>query len=535
MTTPNAIELSLFASRVESICDEMGGTLKRAAFSPNIRERLDYSCALFDPQGELVAQAAHIPVHLGSMAFSMHQVVAARRWNPGDVLMFNDPFLGGTHLPDVTLVTPVFLDVQARPRLIGFAVNRAHHANIGASTPGSMPVSRRLEEEGLVLPPTLLASAGGLESAALARLAPLRRSALGDAQGLNHPVLGDFAAQVSANRVGAERLTALVQELGAGEYAVRVRALIDYAERLARAAIAALPAGEYCADDCMDDDGQGSEGVVLRVCLRVSKAREVIVDFSGTAAQVPGNINCPLAVTAAAVYYVFRCLMAPQAPACAGLFRPIRIKANPGSLVHAQAPAAVAAGNVETSSRIVDLVLAALAQGLPDRIPAASQGTMNNVAMGGRETGNEWDYYETIAGGMGAHAAGPGLDAVQTHMTNSLNTPIESLEQLFPLRVVAYGRRTGSGGVGRHRGGDGVVREFECLEPMEVTLLTERRASAPWGLAGGGAALPGANWLNGAPLPAKCHLQLRRGDRLRIETPGGGGWGTWVEPVDSAP
>ena len=284
----------------------------------------------------------------------------------------------------------------------------------------------------------------------------------------------------------------------------------------------------------MDDDGQGSQRVVLRVCLRVSKLGEVGVDFSGTAAQVPGNINCPLAVTAAAVYYVFRCLMAPQAPACAGLFRPIHIQAGLGSLVHAQAPAVVAAGNVETSSRIVDLVLAALARGLPDRIPAASQGTMNNVAMGGREAGNEWDYYETIAGGMGAHAGGPGLDAVQTHMTNSLNTPIESLEQQFPLRVLAYGRRTGSGGVGRHCGGDGVVREFECLQSMEVTLLTERRASAPWGLAGGGAALPGINSLNGAPLPAKCHLQLHPGDRLRIETPGGGGWGTRMVATDSA-
>lgn len=508
----DAIELSLFASRIEAVCDEMGAVLQRSAFSPNIRDRLDFSCAVFDPAGELCAQAAHIPVHLGSMAYAMRDLVGAVDWAPGDMLIVNDPYLGGTHLPDVTLIAAVFLD----GRLIGFVANRAHHADIGAEAPGSMPVSKRLDEEGRIIPPALLLRGGELDAALFGEI-----TAATAAPAVTE---GDFTAQISANRVGAERLQALAGARGADAYLQALAALNDYAAALADEALAGLPSGRYHFTDYMDDDGQGHARLPIRVCVTVAAGR-VEVDFTGTAAQTAGNINCPLSVAAAAVYYVFRCLLPPQTPACAGSFRAIHLSAPDGCLVNARRPAAVAAGNVETSSRIVDALLGALASALPARIPAASQGTMNNLAMGARGPGASWDYYETLGGGMGGGPEQPGLSAVQTHMTNTLNTPIEVVERFHPLRIRRYAIRRGSGGAGRHPGGDGLIREYEFLAPAQVTLLTERRSSAPWGLQGGSDGRPGVNRLNAEPLAAKVALAVAAGDRLTLETPGGGGWG----------
>ena len=507
----NPAELNIFSSRLNAVCDEMGLVLRNAAYSPNIRDRLDFSCAVFDADGELCAQAAHIPVHLGSMAHAMRGVVRGIDWREGDQVVFNDPYLGGTHLPDVTLVAPVFHEGT----LLGFVVNRAHHADIGAAQPGSMPVSCRLEEEGQVIPPAHLVRGGRFDQAALDRLSAPARNRRESA--------GDFAAQLAANRAGVAALGGLISQYGADAYRAGLVALNAYAERLARAALAQIPEGTYRFSDCLDDDGQGQRDIPIQVMLRLHGGA-VEVDFSGTAAQVVGNVNCPLAVAAAAVLYVFRCLMPPQTPACAGAFRPIRIHAPEGSLLNARRPAAVAAGNVETSTRVVDVLLGALARAMPEVIPAASQGSMNNLAMGA-DGASGWSYYETLGGGMGAHAAGPGLDAVQTHMTNTLNTPVEILETQYPLRVRRYAVRRGSGGAGLHRGGDGLVREFEFLAPARFTLLSERRRHAPWGLAGGGAGEPGRNRLNGRSLPGKCEGRAQAGDRLTIETPGGGAWG----------
>ena len=511
----NPVELNLFASRMTAVCDEMGTVLQRTAFSPNIKDRLDYSCAVFDASGELCAQAAHIPVHLGSMAYAMASVVRNFAWRDGDVLVLNDPFLGGTHLPDVTLIGPVFVPGQQSP--VGFVANRAHHADIGCDSPGSMPVSRLLEEEGRIIPPSLLLRDGVLQKSAL--------QLLGDAQapGLDP----DFAAQASAVSVGVNRLSELIGRMGLTTFTQGLLELNDYAERLALDALQKLRPGKYHFTDYMDDDGFGLERIPLVLHLTVSDD-VVELDFSDCADQVPGNLNCPLPVTAAAAFYAFRCLMDSGTPACAGAFRRIRLHTRPGSIVDAQRPAAVAAGNVETSTRLVDVILGALAQCLPDAIPAASQGSMNNIAMGNinRQAGKRWDYYETLAGGTGGGCHYPGLHAVHSHMTNTLNTPVESLEMHYPLRVRRYQLRQGSGGAGKHAGGDGVIREYEFLAAGQVTLLTERRQLAPWGIAGGMDALPGRNLLNGKALPGKCAIRVKAGDRLEIQTPGGGGYGT---------
>ncbi len=509
----NPVDLNIFASRLASVCDEMGAVLRNAAFSPNIRDRLDFSCALFDPAGELCAQAAHIPVHLGSMAYAMTGIVTRMAWRAGDQVILNDPYLGGTHLPDVTVIAPVF----SAGRLAAFVVNRAHHADIGAESPGSMPVSSRLDEEGVIIAPVHLVRHGTLQRRLLDRISGATRNPSESA--------GDFAAQLSANRAGVARVGELLGEYGAGGFRTRLLALNDYGERLAREALRAIPDGAYRCTDWLDDDGQGHCDLPVRVRLAVRDG-EVLADFSGTADQVRGNVNCPFPVAAAGVYYALRCLMPPQTPACAGTFRPIRLHAPAGCLLNAQAPAAVAAGNVETSTRVVDVVLGALAQALPERIPAASQGSMNNLALGADAPGNRWDYYETIGGGMGAGARGGGLSGLQTHMTNTLNTPVEVLETRFPLRVRRYALRRGSGGVGQRAGGDGLLREFEFLAPARFTLLTERRRHAPWGAAGGGPGRTGRNLLNDRELPGKCHGEVAVGDRLAIETPGGGGYGS---------
>ena len=505
--------LNIFASRLDAVCEEMGLVLRKAAFSPNIRDRLDFSCAVFDSDGELCAQAAHIPVHLGSMAYAMKGIVSGIDWLPGDQLILNDPYLGGTHLPDVTVIAPVF----AEARLRAFVVNRAHHADIGAASPGSMPISSRLEQEGLVIAPVHLVRAGEFLPEVLQRVTHATRNRAESE--------GDFAAQLAANRAGVTRLGELIARYGVGSFVEALGELNNYAECLASEALVDIPDGTYQFTDYLDDDGQGQRDIPIAVTLTVEE-RSVLADFSGTAEQVEGNVNCPLAVAAAAVYYVFRCLMPPQTPACAGAFRPISLHAPEGCLLNARKPAAVAAGNVETSTRVVDVVLGALAQAIPGRVPAASHGSMNNLAMGSADASEPWDYYETIGGGMGAGSMGGGLSGLQTHMTNTRNTPVEVLESRFPVRVLRYGLRFGSGGDGERSGGDGLVREYEFLAPAHYTLLTERRSHAPWGIAGGGDASPGVNLLNGKPLPAKCEGSVRAGDRLRVETPGGGGWGS---------
>ncbi len=513
----DAVELSLFNQRVTAVCDEMGTRLRQAAFSPNIRDRLDYSCAVFDAAGRLVAQAAHIPVHLGSMAYALERVVGEFAWRRGDMLVFNDPFLGGTHLPDVTVVAPVFV----RDGLAGFVANRAHHADIGSSTPGSMPVSSTLEEEGVVISPQYLVRDGRIDRAKLEQFVAASCNPRDET--------GDYAAQIAANRFGVERLSALASDLGVAAYAAALDEINRYGESLGRKGLEVIPRGVWSFTDYMDDDGFGATDVPIRVTLDVGDAG-IGADFTGTAAQVKGNINCPIAVTVAAVQYVFRCFLPVYAPTCHGVFSMIRITAPSGSLVNAQPPAAVTGGNVETSSRIVDCVIGALGQALPETMPAASQGTMNNLAMGwdaaegDPEHGPAWAYYETIGGGGGAGANGAGRSAVQSHMTNTLNTPVELLETKYPLRIVRYAVRRASGGRGRFCGGDGIVREYEFLQPIVFTILSERRRRRPWGVAGGDDGASGENLLNGNPLPAKAMARVKPGDRLTIKTPGGGGF-----------
>ncbi len=515
----DATALTVFDALFSSVAEEMGLTLGRTAFSPNIKERRDYSCAVFDPRGRLVAQAAHIPVHLGAMPRAVAAALPLAPFAPGDLVILNDPYLGGTHLPDITMVSPVF----DGPTLVGFLASRAHHADVGGSSPGSMPVAADLYGEGLIIPPLKLQRRRRVNREALALI--LRNVRTPDER------LGDLRAQTAAHEMGARRLLDIVRRYGRREVERRMRELMDYAERMTRAALRLIPDGEYTFEDALDDDGEGAPDIPLRVRVTV-RAGTMRCDFSGTAPEAPTSLNAVEAVTRSAVYYVVRCLAGEEVPANDGCFRPVEVIAHEGSIVNARPPRAVSAGNVETSQRIVDVVLGALAQALPDRIPAASCGSMNNVTIGG------WDhrrhapfaYYETIGGGAGAGPRRDGLSAVHTHMTNTMNTPVEALELAYPFRVVEYAIRRGSGGAGRHRGGDGVVRTYEFLGPATVTLVTERRRRAPWGLAGGRAGAPGRNLLlpaegGATPLPGKTTVRVRAGDRLRIETPGGGGWG----------
>ena len=507
----NSVDLGLFSSKIAAICEEMGALLGRVAFSPNIRDRLDYSCALFNRHGHLLGQATHIPVHLGSMAYAMVDLVTSRVWRAGEMLILNDPYKGGTHLPDITMVAPVIV----RGELTGFCANRAHHADIGSEAPGSMPVSCSLAEEGILIPPTLLLRDGELDESFLQTLLCK----------LNSPDTsrGDFNAQIAANLLGVRRLCELVEATGPGEFDVQESNLQSWARALVSKALASIPHGQYRFEDFLDDDGQGQSDIPVKVKITVNK-NGIEVDFSGTAAQVSGNLNCPMPVTAAAVFYVFRCLMPVHTPACHGALQGVSITAPDACLVNASWPAAVAAGNVETSSRIVDVVCGALAQVLPRQVAAASQGTMNNLAMG-KAGVRGWDYYETLAGGMGASHDGNGRSARHSHMTNTLNTPVEVLELNYPLRVMQYSVRRGSGGEGAFKGGDGIVRSYHFLQKTECSLLTERRKYAPWGLAGGGPGQCGCNDLDGRILPAKVQFEAHAGQVLTIMTPGGGGFG----------
>jgi N-methylhydantoinase B len=480
------IALQVLVGGLRAACDEMGATLIRSAYSANIKERHDCSTALFDRAGELVMQAEHIPVHLGSMPDAIAAVLDQEQ-RPGQSWILNDPYRGGTHLPDITLVSPVF----AATELLGFAASRAHHADVGGPTPGSMPAfSRTLEEEGVVI-------------------AAQMRSP--------HQRLADLRAQQAANRVGSLRLLELHEHLGA-ELRAGMAEILAYAERRTRAALAALPDGSYRAEDVLEADWNGEERD-LRLRLEATIAGEELrLDFGGSEAQVEGNLNCPLSVTKSAAFFAVRVLADPDGPPSAGAHRPIEVFAPEGSLLNARFPAAVVAGNVETSSRVADLVLAALSQARPG--PAQGQGTMNNLTL----AGEGFTYYETLGGGQGACPDADGPSAIHVAMSNTLNTPTEALETEFPLRVRELSLRTGSGGGGEHRGGDGIVREIEALAPMRFSLITERRRHRPRGAGEGKDGEPGINSLNGSPLPGKTAGDLAPGDRLRIETPGGGGW-----------
>ncbi len=486
------IELQLAVGRLSAICEEMGAVLIRAAHSPNIKERRDASAGLFDAGGEMVMQAEHIPVHLGAMPAAVAAVLD-RDHAPGRAWILNDPYRGGTHLPDITVILPAF----AGGRRIGFAAVRAHHADVGGPSPGSMPAdSRTLDDEGVVIAPQVL-DADTTERLVARMRQPVQRQA-------------DLRAQLAAARVGVERLEGLAQAVGPDALATAMEDVLDYSERRTRACLASLPDGERWAADVME----GATGE-LSIALQATVAGdELTLDFSGTDLQHDGNLNCPLAVTESACLFALRVLTDPEIPPCAGAGRALRMIVPEGSLLNARRPAAVAGGNVETSSRVADVVLAAFGHAL-------GQGTMNNLTLGN----DEFTFYETLGGGQGACADADGPSAVHVAMSNTLNTPVEALELEFPLRITEYALRRGSGGIGRHRGGDGVVRELEALAEMEYSLITERRRHAPPGAAGGAAGAPGRNSVDGRELPGKAHGHLAPGERLRIETPGGGGYG----------
>jgi N-methylhydantoinase B len=487
------IELQIIGSALRAVAEEMGAVLVRSSFSANIKERRDCSAALFDDRGRMIAQAEHIPVHLGAMPEAV-DAVRAHDPAPSETWIVNDPYTGGTHLPDITLVSRTEL---------GFAVTRAHHADVGGVEPGSMPAaSTRLDEEGVVIPPSRL------DDELLADLVGRMRNP--------DERRGDLRAQLAAQRLAERRIEELCARRGRERVAAAMDALYAYSERVVRAGIAALPDGRYEAEDVLEPAGGGE--LIIRAAVTV-RGDELEIDFAGTSPQHEGNLNCPLAVARSAAYFVVRCLTDPDVPASGGAYAPVTVHAPEGSLVNARPPAAVAAGNVETSGRIVDVLFRALGRAVP--VPAQGQGTMNNLTVGN----DRFTYYETIAGGQGACRDADGPSAVHVTMSNTLNTPVEALELAYPLRVERYALRLGSGGNGAHRGGDGVVRELRVLEPCRVSVISERRGHAPLGERGGTSGAPGRNLLNGEELPAKVTRDLTVGDVVRIETPGGGGYG----------
>ena len=520
------VELEIFKNIFHSIAEEMGASLRSTAFSPNIKERRDYSCAVFDSAAEVIAMGDHMPVHLGSMPMSVRAAIESIDLGLGDIVVLNDPFRGGTHLPDITLVAPVYIAKSKPGRDPDFYVaSRAHHADVGGTYPGSMGLCREIYQEGLRIPPVRIMQSGKMQADVLALLlnnvrTPKERE-------------GDLGAQIAACHTGAARLTEICARYGLKKAQQAARDLLDYSEEMMLSFLKRVPHGHYSAEDFLDNDGIDDRPVKIAVDVRIQNAQpQVIIDFAGSDPQVEGSVNAVEAITYSACFYVFRCLLAEDVPATTGLMRPIRVIAPEGTVVNARPPAAVAAGNVETSQRIVDVLLRALSQAIPDRIPAAASGTMNNLTIGGIDprTGEPFAYYETVAGGMGARPAKHGVSGVHTHMTNSLNTPAEALEYAYPLRVRRYSLRPASGGEGKHRGGDGIVREIEVLTDAEVTLLAERRASGPWGLNGGENGAPGKAFLirsNGSQeaLSGKFNIRLRKGERIQIQSPGGGGWG----------
>ena len=518
------IRLEVFRHLFTALAEEMGAALRRAAHSPNIKERRDYSCALFDGAGRVIAMGDHMPVHLGAMPMSVTAALEALGPpEPGDIIALNDPFAGGTHLPDITLVSAVQGEAGAP---LAFLAARAHHADVGGVAPGSMPLAREIFQEGLRIPAVRLFS-GGRRNEDVWRIVRANVRTPEERE-------GDLSAQCAALAVGERRLRELIGRRGEPEVTAAMAALLGYADRLVREGLGRIPAGTYAAEDALEDDGFGHGPLPIRVRLTIG-ADGLLADFEGTAPQTEGGVNAVSAITSSAVRYAVRCvvesLLDQSLPAGGGAMEAVHLRLPPRSLVDARPPASVAAGNVETSQRITDVVLAAFAAALPDRMPAQSQGTMNNLTVGGADprTGRSFAYYETMAGGMGAGPSGHGLSAVHVHMTNSLNTPIEALEHAYPLRVRRYEIRRGTGGAGRHRGGDGVRRDLELLGDAQVSLLTERRILRPRGAAGGAPGAVGANVLIRAgretPLPAKATFDARAGDVISIRSPGGGGWG----------
>jgi N-methylhydantoinase B len=523
LPTPTPVELEIFRHLFTALTEEMGAALRRAAFSPNIKERRDYSCALFDPDGVAVALGDHMPVHLGAMPMSVAAALA--ELGPladGDVACLNDPFCGGTHLPDITLIGPVY----ATGRLLGYVASRAHHSDVGGSTPGSMPLAREIYEEGVRIPPVRLYRAGerndDLWRTLLANVrTPTERS-------------GDLDAQLAALHTGAERLLEIAARRGRDETVGAMAALVAYADRLVAAGLELIPDGRYRAADALEDDGFGSGPIRIEVEIVVDGST-VRIDFGRSAPQVPGGVNAVAAITSSAARYVVRCiveaLLGESLPAGGGSMSGVTLVLPEGSVVHARPPAAVAAGNVETSQRITDVLIRGFAEALPEVMPALSQGTMNNTTVGGLDprTGEPFAYYETVGGGMGAGPEREGLSGVHVHMSNSLNTPVEALEHAYPFRVVTYTLRRGSGGAGLHRGGDGLRRDLMVLTPARVALLTERRERGPSGAQGGDDGAPGENVLIRAgveePLPAKATFSVQAGDVVSVRSPGGGGWG----------
>jgi N-methylhydantoinase B len=525
--TPDPIELAIFQSAVHSIAEEMGAALRRTALSPNIKERRDYSCAIFDGQGRVIARGDHMPVHLGSMPMSVQAAIAAIDFAPGDIAILNDPYAGGTHLPDITMVLPVFPPGAKHPAF--YVSNRAHHADVGGRFAGSMGPAQSIFEEGIRIPPVRIVRNGQLDREVLDLIllnvrTPKERE-------------GDLNAQIGACRVGERRILEVADKYGMERINALISLLLDYSERLVRAELRSMPAGEFRAEDWLDDDGVTD--VPRKIAARVQldpEAGNIDIDFTGSSPQVAGSVNAVRAITLSACFYVLRCLLPEDAPATEGILRPLNLIAPAGSIVDALPPAAVAGGNVETSQRIVDVLLRAFAKAIPQRIPAASAGTMSNLTIGGLDpraprSGEPFTYYETAAGGMGARPGIDGISGVQTHMTNSLNTPIEALEYAYPLRVRRYSYRDGSGGEGKFRGGDGLIREIEMLAPAQITLLADRRRFRPYGLHGGSDGAAGSasiiksGSIEEVPLPGKCSVLVKAGDVVKIETPGGGGRG----------
>ena len=517
------IELAIFQSSVHSIAEEMGAALRRTAISPNIKERRDYSCALFDKHRHVIAMGDHMPVHLGSMPLSVEAVVKSMKLKAGDLAILNDPYAGGTHLPDITLVLPVFIADEEAPSF--YVATRAHHADVGGTFAGSMGPAREIYQEGIRIPPIRLVNGGVLNTEVLSLILHNVRTP--------EERQGDLDAQIGSARVGERRIKELVAKYGHAKVDELCEELLAYSERLMRAELQKMPAGRYEAEDFMDEDGVTDDPISIKVAITFDPEKgSAAVDFSGSAPQVGGSINAVFAIAYSACYYVFRCLLGDDAPATAGLMKAISVFAPEGTIVNARPPAAVAGGNVECSQRLVDVLLRALAQAAPDRVPAASYGTMSNLTIGGWDSRIDapFTYYETTAGGMGARPGMDGIDGIHCHMTNSLNTPVEALEYAYPFRVRSYSYRKGSGGEGEFKGGEGIVREIELLVDAQVTLLGDRRKFQPYGLSGGHGGAVGFTTLirpdgTSELLRAKSSLHAKQGDAIHLETPGGGGWG----------
>jgi len=524
----DVVALRVFGNLFSSLADEMGIVLMRSAFSPNIKVRRDYSCAVFDPQGRLLAQAAHIPVHLGAMPLAMEAVRQRLTLGPEDVVILNDPFAGGTHLPDISLVSPAY----HKGVLLGYLMSRAHHSDVGGMTPASMPLSRELFQEGLILPPVKLVEQGVLNREVMTLIS----------RNVRTPVerQGDLAAQLAAQASGRARFTEIASRYGIDAIETQSEELIRYAELMTRGMIRKLKPGQWMAEDHLDDNGFDGEPVAIRAQVEVPGDDRLRIDFSGSAPQQPGPINAVEAVTRAALLYVIRVLIDEDVPVNAGMLHPLHLHLPEGSVVCARPPAAVSAGNVETSQRIVDVLFRCFAQAMPGRVPAASQGTMNNVTFGGWDASRNapFAYYETLGGGMGARPWNGGMSGVHDHMSNTRNTPVEELESQYPVRVCRYELRRGSGGKGAHRGGNGIRRDIEFLSPATASLITERRSIPPYGLSAGGTGAAGRNLVirggTEIPLPGKAVIDLQSADVLSIRTPGGGGFGKFRTASESA-